>query len=77
MPPDLLVLLALAPVTYASTFLHELGHALAARLAGAVPTSFGMGTGRPFFAGSVGGCRVFLGARQPLCTASRLFSTPG
>jgi hypothetical protein len=48
---------------YLSTLLHELGHVLCAWLAGAVPTSFGLGMGRVYFVRSVWGIRFYLGAR--------------
>ncbi len=65
MSPEALVVALFLPATYVSVFLHELGHAVAARLCGAVPTSFGLGTGWLFFTRSVAGVRVYLGARRP------------
>jgi hypothetical protein len=54
--------LALPPIYYASTFFHELGHALMGRAVGFVVTSFGLGTSRPW-------CVVrFLGMRTFFCS---------
>ena len=53
------MILAAFPVYYASIFAHELGHAVAGRLAGFVVTSFGMGTARPVCVVTVCGVRVY------------------
>jgi hypothetical protein len=55
----LLVLLALLPIIYFSTFCHELGHAVMAWLGGGTVTSFGMGLDRPVWVADWGGTRVF------------------
>ena len=53
-------------VPYGSAFLHELGHAVCALLAGATHvTSFGLGTSRPFAVGSFRGIRIYLCSRRP------------
>jgi hypothetical protein len=61
----LLALLAFLPILYGSSFLHELGHAVAGYLAGMEVTSFGMGTGRPFWVGRWRGVRVYLCRERP------------
>jgi hypothetical protein len=61
-----LVILLILGVFYASAFLHELGHAVCALLAGAQVTSFGLGTSRPFAVGSFRGVRIYLCSRRPL-----------
>jgi hypothetical protein len=61
----LLALLAFVPIRYGSFFLHELGHAVAGYLAGMEVTSFGMGTGRPFWVGRWRGVRVYLCRERP------------
>jgi hypothetical protein len=53
------------PVLYVSAFLHELGHAVCGRLSGFVVTSFGCGTGQPFWVGEWRGTRVFLCRQRP------------
>src|SRR5262245_9012755 len=47
-------------ILYVSIFVHELGHALLGRLVGFVVTSFGLGTGHPWFKVALGRLRVFL-----------------
>ena len=66
MPPDLgtFTLLVLV-IFYLSGFLHELGHAVCAHLAGLRVTSFGMGMGRPFFVVSWRGVRIYACWRRP------------
>src|SRR5438128_2503699 len=67
MPFDaILGLIVLIPVLYVSHFLHELGHVLLGRWNGHVVTSFGMGLGRPFWAASWRGTRVYLSFKRPL-----------
>jgi hypothetical protein len=61
----LLALVAFVPILYVSSFLHELGHAVAGYLAGLEVTSFGMGTGRPFWVGHWRGVRVYLCRERP------------
>jgi Zn-dependent protease len=61
----LLLLLAFFPVLYVSSFFHELGHAVCARLAGFVVGSFGLGTGRPFWVAGCRGVRVYLCLHRP------------
>ncbi len=61
-----LVILFILGVLYASAFLHELGHAVCALLAGAHVTSFGLGTSRPFAVGSFRGVRIYFCSRRPL-----------
>jgi hypothetical protein len=63
--PWLVALLALFPILYLSAFCSELGHALLGRWLGFTVTSFGLGTGRPFWVGSLGGSRVYLGWQRP------------
>jgi WD40 repeat protein len=64
--PWLLLLLAVYPILYVSAFCHEVGHALMGRWNGFVVTSFGMGTGRPFWVATLGGSRVYLAWQRPL-----------
>jgi WD40 repeat protein/predicted Ser/Thr protein kinase/tetratricopeptide (TPR) repeat protein len=64
--PWLVVLLAVYPILYVSAFCHELGHALMGRWHGFTVTSFGLGTGRLFWVGNLGGSRVYLGWQRPL-----------
>jgi hypothetical protein len=59
-------LLALYPILYVSGFVHELGHALLGGWNGFTVTSFGLGTGRPFWVGRWRGSLVYLGLRRPL-----------
>jgi tetratricopeptide (TPR) repeat protein len=62
----LIVLALLIPVFYLSIFAHELGHALMGRAVGFVVTSFGVGTGRPFWTLTVRGVRIFFCHSNPL-----------
>jgi hypothetical protein len=63
MSPQVVALISFVPVLLVSVFLHELGHVVFARLAGAVPTSFGIQTGRVVFVCPLWGTRFFLGTR--------------
>jgi membrane-associated protease RseP (regulator of RpoE activity) len=60
---SVLVMLAICISYYVSVILHEFGHVLAGKLAGVVPTSFGLGRGRIVFVRSVLGMRFYIGAR--------------
>lgn len=66
MPREFLWVLLLPAVYYFSALLHEAGHAVCGWLAGATPTSFGMGTGRLFLVVPLGRTRLFFGLQQPL-----------
>jgi hypothetical protein len=57
------ILIAFYAFVYLSVFPHELGHVIAGKLAGVVPTSFGVGRGRVFLSCSIWGMRFFVGAR--------------
>ncbi|GAB4463531.1 MAG: hypothetical protein OHK0029_32350 [Armatimonadaceae bacterium] len=65
----LLVVLAVL-VLYASVLAHEIGHVLGARFARYTVTSFGLGTGKPFFATRLSahpvGMRFYLCREHPL-----------
>lgn len=54
------LLLALLPLLYFSIFAHELGHALLGWCSGALVTSCGVGTARPFWVAKVGAARFYL-----------------
>ncbi len=59
--PALLQFLVLAPLALVVTvFVHELGHAVAARARGFRVTSFGVGLSRPLWTGRVAGMRAFV-----------------
>src|SRR5262245_29648026 len=60
-----LLLIAGFAILYLSCFLHELGHALLGRWAGFRVTSFGLGVGRPVWAGGCRGTRVYLARNNP------------
>src|SRR5438270_4422363 len=73
--PDLLLLAILVyPILVASVFVHELGHAILARLVGFAVHSFGVGLARPFWVFSLRGTRVFFGLRH--ITKGLTFSQP-
>ena len=57
--------LNLAVAVYLSTIAHELGHYAFGRACGYVPTSAGMGTGRPFLVFGFRGCRFYLAPKHP------------
>jgi hypothetical protein len=61
----LVALLSAVPVFFASIFFHEMGHALCGRAAGFRITSFGIGTGRPYWSANWGGTLVYLSFRRP------------
>jgi hypothetical protein len=63
MPAEVIAFLSLVPLWLVSLVAHELGHVVCARLAGCVPTSFGVGLGRVLFARSLMGTRFFVCAR--------------
>jgi tetratricopeptide (TPR) repeat protein len=60
-----IVFWAWLPISYISIFAHELGHALAGRGVGFVPTSLGLGVGRPFAVFSVGRTRIYFSGTSP------------
>jgi len=68
--PLLAILLGLYPAVYLAVLLHEIGHAIAGRLAGYKITSFGLGTGRPFFKMRLPGGTILY-----LCQNNRLFGS--